>query len=173
MVNTISFSVNQPLASLSSAAKKTKEKAMEQFEKNLDRLKECFNGKCTKQGALRIARNVGIAAVIAIIALYAGGTILHRGVADKPESKVYHAGTYMRAPGTVIKKGAAMAGKKVAKSPLGRRVYPFQKGDRVKWEGEGPYTVKSYNPFTNKVTLDLGHTIKAVGIDAEEFELIP
>ncbi len=77
--------------------KKSATAAKKQFRASIDRFKRCMRGKCTRWEALKVARDVGIAAAAVIAAMYVtGGALKKVGGPIVPE--LYFVGEALQAP---------------------------------------------------------------------------
>lgn len=99
-------------------ARAVKAKAIQQFNESYNRFQQCLHGKCTKGQALKVARDLGIAAAAVITTMYIAG-----GVFKKGANYIYRGGEQLQRPGKFIYEKAS------------RVVYPFKKGDWVKYRG--------------------------------------
>lgn len=61
-----------------SYARIAKEKAAKQFNDSYDRFKRCIHGNCTKIEALKVARDLGAAALLLITVMYGAGAIINK-----------------------------------------------------------------------------------------------
>jgi hypothetical protein len=74
--------VEQPqgmVAKSKQAVSNAKKRALKQFDESVDRFKRCIRGKCTKMEALKVARDVTIAAAATIAAMYVTGVAMEKG----------------------------------------------------------------------------------------------
>jgi hypothetical protein len=63
---------------ISDYARNAKQSAVNAFNNSVDRMKRCIKGQCTKMEALKVARDLGIAASAAIATMYAAGAGIRR-----------------------------------------------------------------------------------------------
>lgn len=109
------------------------QKVVRQFNESLNRLNQCFRGNCTKGEALKAARDVGIAALAAITALYIGKTTI------KAAPKAYRYGLQKaEQAGQFISSAIEEPQTRVYQQqiPSALKTAPFKKGDIVEIKGD-------------------------------------
>ncbi len=90
-------------------------KAKQQFNESISRFKKCvFKLDCTKWEALKLGRDLTIAAGLVIAAMYGAGTALQRGARKAPvgytaKRKIWQAGTMLQKPGQPFMKAGTRA----------------------------------------------------------------
>lgn len=148
------------------------EKTIKQFNTSLDRFKRCMHGKCTKGEALKAARDLGIAGMIAITASYGLGTALELGtetishrIGKPAPTSVYATARYMKTPGEVATQPFSMASQKISRMRTG-----FNVRDRVQYKNMVGI-VKDVNLLRNEVTISLFGTKKPVIVPAKDVTL--
>ncbi len=165
------------LASTADTSRTLKAKAIRQFDASVGRFKRCLHGKCTKVEALKAARDVGIAAVAAVTALYLTGIALQKGA--KAAYKITP-GKYLDTLEPVAESVGAVGAymQKPAQYSLEktrRVVFPFRQGDRVSyrdyWGAEVEGTVKSYDPIKRLVLVRDSNTSVTENLPAKNVTL--
>ncbi len=153
-----------------------KAKALKQFNETLNRFKKCLHGKCTKMEALKVARDLGIAATAVIIGLYSLGTVIekssHALYKSVPKESTFKGlswqirdygrtmGEYMQKPGQRAMRPVKNSAKKTKES-ISAWYHAgdlFHVDDMVEYNGQTVF-IDNYNKKDNTVTFYMRNPI--------------